>query len=127
MCLHYFYILFLLRLLQPSTSKTIILSDSSKGFPLFLAGCLSKTKERVTMALSKMFMEELARVKESGTPLHKIAWDAGITPGMLYKISAGVDRPKRGDKKIRKLCAYLGISEDEAFTDDQDADKAKVA
>ena len=79
------------------------------------------------MMVSKKFMEALIGVKESGKPLHQIAWEAGVTPGMLYKISAGIDRPKPGDKRIKKLCAYLGLSEDEAYVDEHQTKKAGVA
>jgi len=77
--------------------------------------------------LSKKFMEALHDAKEAGKPFHQIAWDAGVSPGMLYKISAGIDRPKPGDKRVRKLCAYLGLNEDEAYADEQETKKAGIA
>ncbi len=79
------------------------------------------------MMVSKKFIEALISAKESGKPLHQIAWDAGVSPGMLYKISAGIDRPKPGDKRVKKLCVYLGLSEDEAYADEQGTIKSGVA
>ena len=77
--------------------------------------------------VSKKFIEALISAKESGKPLHQIAWEAGVTPGMLYKISSGIDRPKPGDKRVKKLCAYLGLREDEAYTDEWRANEVGVA
>lgn len=65
--------------------------------------------------LSKKFFQAL---KEIGKPYHKIAWEAGITPNQLYKITAGVDRPSFNDPRIVKLCAYLNIPFADAFNDD---------
>lgn len=67
--------------------------------------------------LSDKFIEVLRKAQGSGQPLHKIAWGAGLRPGTLYKISAGIDRPKPGDKHIKKLCVYLGFNEDEAYAE----------
>lgn len=77
--------------------------------------------------LSKKFMKALRNAKDAGKPLHKIAWEAGITPWMLYRISGGVDSPKPGDERIKKLCAYLGLSEDEAYVGDREAKEARKA
>jgi hypothetical protein len=64
--------------------------------------------------LSSKFISAL---RNTGEPLHKVAWAAGITPGALYKITSGIDRPKRGDKRITKLCEYLGLDETDAYED----------
>lgn len=70
--------------------------------------------------LSEKFMDALRNAREHGQAYHQIAWAAGITPAMLYKLSSGIDHPRRGDKRIKKLSAYLGFNEEEAFVDDSD-------
>lgn len=74
--------------------------------------------------LSEKFLNAL---RDTGKPIHKIAWAAGVTPGMVYKLTAGIDRPKLGDKRVKKLCAYLGLSEDEAYADEHQSNEAGVA
>ena len=64
------------------------------------------------MELSRIFFEKL---KATGKPYHKIAWESGLTPNQLYRITAGIDRPSPFDKRIQKLCRFLSISVEEAF------------
>jgi len=84
------------------------------------------SQQRGNEMVSEKFMKALKSVKESGKPLYQIAWDAGVSPGMLYKISAGIDRPKLGDKRVKKLCSCLGLSEDEAYADEHKTNEAGV-
>ena len=65
--------------------------------------------------LSQKFFFEL---KQHGKPYHQLAWEAGLTPNQVYKITSGIDRPKRNDRRIAALCEYLGISVCEAFEGD---------
>lgn len=58
-------------------------------------------------------------IKETGLPYHRIAWEAGLTPNQLYKITAGIDRPGPDDPRISKLCAYLKISTKEIFNEEK--------
>jgi hypothetical protein len=67
------------------------------------------------MHLSTKFFMSLKSVKK---PLHKIAWDSGITPNQLYKITAGIDRPDLDDPRVKALCSYLGLSIEDAFESD---------
>jgi len=62
--------------------------------------------------LSNKFFE---KIKLTGHPIHEIAWEAGLTPNQLYKITSGIDRPKRNDLRVIKLCEYLGMHIDDAF------------
>lgn len=64
------------------------------------------------LSLSRKFLDSL---KNTGKPYHKLAWEVGLTPGQLYRITSGIDHPGREDPRIRKLCAYLGLSIDDAF------------
>jgi len=57
----------------------------------------------------------LAKIRNSGLPMHKLAWEAGITPNQLYKITSGVDRPGAEDPRIVKLCTYLQMPIQDAF------------
>jgi hypothetical protein len=65
--------------------------------------------------ISKNFLNAL---KNSGKPYHKIAWEAGITPNQLYKITAGIDRPGPDAPRMKALCDYLGLSIEDAFESD---------
>ena len=56
--------------------------------------------------ISKKLIEA---IQETGKPFHKVAWEAGITPNQLYKLTAGVDRPGRDDSRIKALCEYLNF------------------
>jgi hypothetical protein len=62
--------------------------------------------------LSQKFYEKL---KAAGKPYHRLAWEAGISPNQLYKITAGIDRPNSDDPRILALCSYLGLPVNEAF------------
>lgn len=62
--------------------------------------------------LSKAFFDTLANI---GKPYHKVAWEAGLTPNQIYRLTSGIDRPGPGDPRIQKLCAYLGLSVEDAF------------
>lgn len=62
--------------------------------------------------LSEKFFIALS---ELGKPYHKIAWEAGLTPNQLYKITARIDRPGPADPRVEALCNYIGISLDDAF------------
>ena len=63
--------------------------------------------------LSERFFNAL---KVKGKPYHEIAWEAGLTPNQLYKITSGVDRPQTSDPRILKLCEYLGLTPSDVFT-----------
>ncbi len=72
--------------------------------------------------LSSKFFDALVT---TGMPYHKIAWKAGLKPNALYKITSGIDRPGPEDPRIKKLCAYLGLSIEEAFeTESEDQNRA---
>lgn len=64
------------------------------------------------MRLSKKFFDAL---QGTAKPYHQIAWDAGLKPHQLYRITSGIDRPGHGDDRIRALCQYLGMPLREAF------------
>ncbi len=64
--------------------------------------------------LTKSF---LAKIRSAGLPLHKLAWEVGITPNQLYKITSGIDRPGPEDRRIAKLCEYFKLPVSEVFTD----------
>lgn len=71
------------------------------------------------MVLSQVFFQ---RLRDVGKPLYHIAWECGLSPNRVYKITSGVDRPKPDDPRIKSLCKYLNISIDEAF---EPEDKSK--
>jgi len=62
--------------------------------------------------LTEAFFDSL---KAKGKSLHEIAWESGITPNQIYRITSGIDRPKRNDQRVIKLCAYLNLPIDDAF------------
>ncbi len=62
--------------------------------------------------LSAKFFEAL---EATGKKKHDVAWEAGINPSILYKFTAGIDRPKPGDPRIEKLCKQIGLNPDEAY------------
>lgn len=62
--------------------------------------------------LSSTFKEAL---KKSGKPYYQLAWEAGITPNQVYKITSGVDRPNPGDPRIEKMAKFLGLKPEECF------------
>ena len=62
--------------------------------------------------LSEKFFNEL---KQRGKPYYQLAWEAGLTPNQLYKITSGIDRPDQSDPRIVAICKHLGISVSEAF------------
>jgi hypothetical protein len=64
--------------------------------------------------LSQKFYSAL---RNFGKPFHKVAWEAGITPNQLYKISSGIDRPGPNDPRIIKLSKLLKLSIAECFED----------
>jgi hypothetical protein len=65
--------------------------------------------------LSKAFLQ---RIKRADKPIHQIAWDCGLTPNRLYRITAGVDRPGPNDPRVIKLCQYFNMPICEAFESD---------
>jgi transcriptional regulator with XRE-family HTH domain len=65
--------------------------------------------------LSKRFFQKL---KDSGKPLHELAWACGLSPNRLYKITSGIDRPGPNDPRVKALCDYIGMTIEEAFSDD---------
>ena len=66
--------------------------------------------------LTPEFYEALKNV---GQPYHKIAWGSGLTPNQVYKITAGIDRPGKDDKRLKALCQYLNLPIEAAFEDEQ--------
>ena len=56
--------------------------------------------------ISKSFIEAL---RKTGKPYHQIAWDAGLKPNQLYKITSGHDRPSLNDPRIKALCEHLNF------------------
>jgi hypothetical protein len=74
------------------------------------------TKEHGAMKkISERFLQAL---RDTGKPLHKVAWEAKLTPNQVYRITAGVDRPGEDDPRINSLCEYLKIPVSYAFEDD---------
>jgi len=73
------------------------------------------------MKVSERFIQAL---KETGKPIHRLAWEAGLTPNQVYKITSGVDRPGQDDPRVKKLCEYLGVPIDYAFEDEPKGDRA---
>jgi hypothetical protein len=64
------------------------------------------------MFLSEKFIQALRATQK---PYHRIAWESGIKPNQLYKLTSGIDRPKVNDPRIIALCNYLGLPLDEAL------------
>ena len=62
--------------------------------------------------LSERFFKAM---KETGKRIHDVAWEAGLTPGQVYKFTAGIDRPKLGDPRIEKICKHIGLNPDDAY------------
>jgi len=73
--------------------------------------------------LSEKFFGALAG---SGKKYYRIAWEAGLKPNQLYKITSGIDHPDREDPRIQKLCAFLGLSIDDAFDLESTEDKSRA-
>ena len=67
--------------------------------------------------LSKKFLQTL---KEAEQPYYEIAWRAGLKPSQMYKFTAGVERPERGDQRIEAICRYLRFPLSEAFAEDKE-------
>ncbi|MGD0819563.1 MAG: hypothetical protein ABSA71_02350 [Desulfomonilia bacterium] len=65
--------------------------------------------------LSQKFFQKL---RTTGKPLHEIAWACGLSPNRLYKITAGIDHPGPDDPRVKALCDYIGMTIEEAFSDD---------
>ncbi len=70
-----------------------------------------KTKRGEVM-LNPKFINEL---KESGVPLHRLAWESGLTPSQVYRITCGIERPEPGCRKVEALCRHLKMDPEEAF------------
>jgi len=68
--------------------------------------------------LNKKFLQAL---KESEKPLHQIAWESGLTPNQVYRISCGIERPHRGCPKVEALCRHLGFPLEDAFQEIREA------
>jgi hypothetical protein len=64
------------------------------------------------MFLSKKFIQALRATQK---PYHRIAWESGIKPNQLYKLTSGIDRPEKNDRRIIALCNYLGLPLNEAL------------
>jgi len=64
--------------------------------------------------LSKALLTRL----EAHRPWHQLAWAAGLSPAQLYRITAGVDRPGKEDRRIKKLATYLGMTIEECFEEE---------
>jgi hypothetical protein len=64
--------------------------------------------------LSRQFRE---RLKLSETPQYKIAIAAGVHPGLLSKWVIGAQPVRRGDPRIVKIGAILGLKPQHVFTD----------
>ena len=65
--------------------------------------------------LSERFLKA---IKTAGIPTYKIAHKAGITPGVLYKITAGIDRPKTGDQRVINVARVLGFPDEFCFEEE---------
>ncbi len=65
--------------------------------------------------LSAKFFKAL---KGTGMKIHDVAWAAGLSPSVLYKFTAGIDRPKPGDPRIEKVCKQIGLDPSDAFKAD---------
>ena len=68
------------------------------------------------MAVSKEFLKA---IKTSVIPAYKIAHRARISPGTLYKINCGIDRPKPGDKRVLAVARVLNLKPEECFEQNQ--------
>ena len=62
--------------------------------------------------LSAKFFNAL---KATGKKIHDVAWEAGVSPGQVYKFTAGIERPKPGDPRIKRICKVIGLNPDEAY------------
>ena len=71
--------------------------------------------------LSRTFFQA---IKEKKEPIHQIAWAAGLKPGQVYRLTAGIDRPRleHGDKRVAALCRYLKLPIHEAFVESEGDD-----
>lgn len=63
--------------------------------------------------LSKAFKEAL---KNSGKPYYQLAWEAGLTPNQLYKLTAGIDRPGPDDPRVNRIAKLLGLRIEDCFS-----------
>ena len=63
-------------------------------------------------SLSKRFKIE---IKLNEKPAYRLAQMAGINPNYLYKLMAGICRPKPNDKRIVKVGKILGLRPNECF------------
>ncbi len=68
------------------------------------------------MAVSDKF---LMSIRTAGIPAYQLAYLAGIKPGVLYKITAGIDRPKPGDKRVLAIGRVLGLRNEEIFDEEE--------
>jgi hypothetical protein len=68
--------------------------------------------EEITMAVSDKFLKA---IRTAGIPTYMIAYSAGLSPGTLYKITSGIDRPKAGDERVLAVARVLGLKESEVF------------
>jgi hypothetical protein len=67
------------------------------------------------MGMSKKLQDYIRR---AGIPRYRIAKLAGMSPGMLYKYTAGIEVPRKGNKGIIEIGKILGLNEEECFSDD---------
>ena len=57
----------------------------------------------------------LQSIRTSGIPIYKIAYEAGLRPGNLYKITSGIDIPTAGDKRVISVGHVLGLQPEDCF------------
>ena len=67
------------------------------------------------MAVSDRF---LRAIRTAGVPAYQLAYQAGIKPGVLYKITAGIDIPKSGDRRVLAVARVLGLKPSECFKEE---------
>ena len=64
------------------------------------------------MAISKAFLKA---IRTSELPIFKIAHQAGISPGTLYKITCGLTIPEAGDERVIAVGRVLKLKKDQLF------------
>lgn len=57
----------------------------------------------------------IRKIKTAGIPAYQIAHKAEISPGVLYKIICGIDRPKPGDARVLAVAKVLRLKPEDCF------------
>lgn len=64
------------------------------------------------MRLSREF---LIKLKFDGRPAYRIAQAAGISPNVLYKLTAGISPISEDDSRVLAVAKVIGVPDSECF------------